>query len=168
MDPNKAHAEPTIRQSKTALLEAAQAAIADQKTKASHLAPPPKRRTGRLVFRTILGLLLVGSAALLVIRPTWLVGPSLPAEDGPIQSASARLSLVDAIAHVRSFVAATGRMPNPIQEAGVTNQGISLQSLGSDEFEVSLQAGDSLIKVRSTDSLKAIVEAAVRTLQRRT
>ena len=72
--------------------------------------------------------------------------------------------------------ATLGRIMNvvgePVDEAGpikgVTNRAISLRPLDNGEFELTLKAGDSLIAVRSTDSLQPIVITAVRALQRRT
>jgi hypothetical protein len=168
MDPTK-RPDPSLRQSKTALLEAAQAAIADRKTKAG-TGPPPgfKPQRSRTPFRSVLVLFMAVGTGVLVAQPSWLVGPRLPKETEAVQAASATLALVEAVSHVKAFAAATGRLPTRLTDAGVSNQAITFRPLAGEEFEVSLQAGDRLIALRSTDSLKAIVVNAIVTLQRRT
>lgn len=157
--------EPTLRQSKSALLEAAQAAVEDQKVRTG--AGPASARSARTGFRVLLVTVLVLAAAVLIARPSWFVGPDLPIEPEAIQTASARLALVDAIGRVRTYLTVSGQLPPTPDAAGVTNHAISLKPLAGGEFELTLRAGDSLIAVRSTDSLKPLVVDALRALQRR-
>src|SRR5262245_29982016 len=92
--------EPTIRESKSKLLEAAQAAIADQRAKAVDAARAQAARSrGRNAFRVTLGLLSIGGSAVLAARPAWLVGAKLPSETAEVKSASVTLSLVEAMGH---------------------------------------------------------------------
>jgi hypothetical protein len=169
MASNKPEKTPTIRQSKSALLEAAQAAIADQRVKGPG-GPLPGRGHpgGRARFRgTLLVVMLIG-AGILIARPVWLVGPSLPAESEAVAAASATLALVEAVSHVKAFAAATGRLPSRLTEAGVVNPAITLRLLDGGDFEVALTEGNRALRLRSSDSLKALVIDAIRTLQRRT
>ena len=158
--------EPTLRESKSALLEAAQAAVEEQKT----------RGPGRLVagagaaqmgFRVLLLLIAVGGGTVLAMQPSWLVGPEPVVEGDAIRSASAQLALVVAVAQVRAYVTTSGHLPGQPAQAGITNGAITLKPLAAGEFELSIRAGNTLIAVRSTDSLKPLVVSAVRALQRR-
>lgn len=158
--------EPTIRESKSALLEAAQAAVDEQKTKA--IAARAAVGSARVGFRALLLATVLAGAAILFVQPPWLVGTEPPIEAAVIRSASARLALVEAIGQIRAYVTTSGQLPPQPNDAGVTNRAISLRPLADGEFELTLKAGDSLIAVRSTDSLKPIVISAVRALQRRT
>lgn len=170
MEANTPGKEPTLRQSKSALLEAAQAAIADQKTKAA-TAPPPglvPSGHGRTWFRSILVALILTGGTILALQPGWLIGPTLPKESEEIQAASATLALVEAVSHVRAYAATTGRLPSKLADVGVVNPAISLRPLDGGTFEVSYLTGGQAIRLKSTDSLKTLVVDAIRTLQRRT
>lgn len=158
--------EPTLRQSKSALLQAAEAAVADQKVRAAEPRRRPPQSTGR-GRRLVMGLLIVVGGVLLAWRPDWLAGPSLPRETPAVQAASVTMSLAQAVSSIKAYQATHGRLPATAQAAGVTNPAISYRALANGEFAVSAQGADSLITVRSTDSLQARVVAAIRTLQRR-
>ena len=162
--------EKTLRESKSALLEAAQAAVAEQRAKQSLPAGylPPPGSTGRQVFRGLLAMVALAGSFLILSQPTWLAGPKLPAESSAVQAASATLALVEAVSHIRAFREVRGRLPRALAEAGVRTSAIRYEPQGQDRFIVRLQAGDSLIVVRSTDSLKPLVVKAILTLQRRT
>lgn len=166
MGANRRENEPTVRESKSALLEAAQAAVEEQKTKAT--AARAAVGSTRIGFRALLLATAVAGAAVLLIRPPWLVGPEPVIETTVIQGASARLALVEAVVQIRAYVTKSGQLPRQPGDAGVTNRAISLRPLDNGEFELTLKAGDALIAVRSTDSLQPIVISAVRALQRRT
>lgn len=165
MDGKQRGAEPTLRQSKSALLEAAQAAVEEQKTRTGKAAGGPG--SARAGFRLLLVLVVVLAGAIVVAQPGWFVSSEPPIEPAAIRTASARLALVDAIGRVRSYTTTAGQLPPTPDAAGVTNRDISLKALSGGEFELSLKAGDSLIAVRSTDSLKPLVVEALRALQRR-
>ena len=168
METLQAGPEPSLRQSKTALLEAAQAAIHDQKARSDaptrpFLAASP----GRNVFRGLLVILTLASGTVLIVQPAWLVTPKPAPETPAIQAASATLVLVDAVSRIKSFAEATGRLPARLKEAGVVNPAISLRPIEGTEFEVSLAAAGATMSLKSTDALKPLVAGAIKTLQGR-
>lgn len=159
---------PSIRQSKEALLEAAQAAIADHKNRPPVL--PGGRKvggSGRVVFRLVLVGLMVAGASVLSVQPEWLVGPKLPADDAAVQTASATLSLVDVVSKIEAYTTVQGRLPTKLSDVGVRNAAIRYRIVGESAFELSLSAGDTTVALRSTDSLKPRMVEAIRVLQRR-
>jgi hypothetical protein len=167
--PKQPTPEPTLRESKSALLEAAQAAVAEQRAKRhdpSGYLPP--FGTGRQVFRGLLAMVAMVGGFLLLAQPPWLAGPKLPLESSAVKAASATLALVEAVSHIRAFRDVRGRLPRALAEAGIRTSDIHYEPQGQDQFLVRLQAGDSAIVVRSTDSLKPLVVKAILTLQRRT
>src|SRR5215471_6924066 len=93
-------AEPTLRQSKTALLEAAQAAVAEQRTKGPRRGTWSGASAARRAAQSMISGLIVAGAFLLLIQPAWLSGPRLPAETPEIRSASATLVLVEAASRI--------------------------------------------------------------------
>lgn len=166
MDSAGPRGKPNLTHSKSALYEAAHAAVADQRTKAADQASRGPRR-GRTALRATLIVLLLAGGALLAVRPVWLVGPVLPPETPAIRTASAELTLVDAVGRIRSYLARNGRLPASLDAAGVTNQAISFKALGSQDFEVSLQSGDSLIRLGPSSPVESIAAGAIRALQGR-
>lgn len=167
MEPKKPR-DPSLRQSKEALLEAAQAAIKDQRNRPpAGLRPPPTPGVGRQVFRGVLVVLIAAGAVMVAVRPPWLSGPSMPAETPTIRAASATLSLVDAISKVEAHFTAKGTLPARLTDVGVPNSGIRYKILDTSAFEVSLATPDTTIVLRSTDGIKARTIDAIRTLQGR-
>jgi hypothetical protein len=159
---------PSIRQSKEALLEAAQAAIADHRNRPP--VPPggqPRGGTGRFLFRLVLVGLIATGAGVLALQPVWLTGPTLAAEDPTIRAASATLSLVDVISKIEAFTTLQGRLPTQLSDVGVQNAAIRYRIIGEAGFEVSFTAGDTTVALRSTDSLKPRMVEAIRVLQGR-
>ena len=169
METLQAGPEPSLRQSKTALLAAAQAAIHDQKTRSDAPARPFLAVSpARNVLRVLVVLLTIASGTVLIVQPAWLVTPKPAAEAPAIQEASATLVLVDAVSRIKSFIAATGRLPARLKEAGVVNPAVSLRPMEGTEFEVSLAAATgTTMSLKSTDPLKPLVAGAIRTLQGR-
>jgi hypothetical protein len=111
-------------------------------------------------------LILVG-LGILIGQPTWLAGPGLPEEPRAVQAASATLALVEAMSRVSAFREVRGSLPSSLVEAGVLNPEIRYERMDGQEFRVALAAGDSMVVLRSTDSLRTVVEHAILTLQRR-
>lgn len=155
--------EPTVRQSKSALLEATQAAVeARKKVPVSPIAPAGSRRR----FRFLLLIAVVGGSVL-VAQPHWLVGRVPAPESNDIRYASATLVLIEAIGKVRSYATSRGQLPSLPSEAGVTNPAVTLRPLQGGEFELRMQVGDFRIAVKSTDTLKPLIVSAVQSLMRR-
>jgi hypothetical protein len=161
--------DPTIRESKGALLEAAQAAIKERRDMPRPLPPGslPPTGFGRTVFRLTLMMLMAAGALVLASQPSWLAGPKLPVETPAVRAASATLSLVDAMSRVRAYSDVRGKLPARLEDAGVENPGIIYRVVDNTNFEVSVAAGDSIVSLRSTDSLRPRLVDALLTLQRR-
>jgi hypothetical protein len=165
----KAGREPTLRETKTKLLEAAQAAVLDQRTKALN----DRRLSGRVsrsrgAFRMFMGTVLLAGAGVLATKPAWLTGPAMPPETVEVKQASVLLSLVEAMSHVNAYVEVNGKLPPTLREAGVINPAIRYSPDGEVRFSLSLQTADSTVTLSSSDSLLPRVVNALRTLQRRT
>lgn len=168
MDPKHQAQTPSIRQSKEALLEAAQAAITDQRDRpVIGLGRRPPSGPGRQIFRLTLSLLIAAGTLILLARPSWLAGPGLPEESSAVRAASATLSLVDAMSKVKAFSELRGRLPSRLQEVGVSDREIRYRVVEGTTFEISVAAGDSVVSLRSTDSLKPRIIDAILALQRR-
>jgi|GEM_PF-6840073 len=110
---------------------------------------------------------MVTGAGLLAARPAWLAGPTMPVESPEIRTASATLSLVDAISKIESHLMAQGRLPSRLTDIGVPNTGIRYRVLDSTAFEVSLATPDTTVVLRSTDSIRVKTIDAIRVLQGR-
>jgi hypothetical protein len=149
-------------------LEAAQAAVADQRTKGRARRRPWSEQTNaRTALRSTVGILTLAGVALLLVRPSWLAGPAMPAESPEIKTASATLALIEAASHLRAYQSATGQLPERLRDAGVTDVAIRYQRIDGETFVIRLGAGDSTLTLRSTDSIKPLVAEAVRALRRR-
>jgi hypothetical protein len=156
---------PTARQSKSALLEAAQEAVAVERSKGN--LPPANPTTRQSLARITLGLVLLVGCGLLIARPAWLAGPALPRETLAIRAASATMALVEAVSRVSAYREARGTLPATLGEAGVAHPEVRYRRLAGDHFEVRLELGDSTVVLRSFDPLKPAVTQAMRTLQAR-
>jgi hypothetical protein len=76
------------------------------------------------------------------------------------------LVLIGSIARIRRYADSTGRLPSPASLAGV-DSAIAVTPLEGSGFAVAIRVGDSMVALRSTDSLKPLVAASVRALQQR-
>jgi hypothetical protein len=111
---------------------------------------------------------MVASAAILVAQPAWLVGPKPPGESPVIQAATATMALVEAVSQLQAFQATNGHLPASLEAVGVTDPAIRYAPGTDGNFEVSMTAGDSVVSIQATDSLKTRVVEAIRVLQGRT
>ncbi len=157
--------EPTTRSSKAALLEAAQEATQDRKARPG---PPASPKSGRTAWRAFLAAVLVIAAAVLLAKPLWLVGPTPPSETPAIKAATATMALVEVVSQLQAYQSANGHLPTTLAEAGLVDSAITYRPGPAGDFEVLMQAGDSVVSIRTTDSLKTRVVDAIRTLQGRT
>ena len=156
---------PAPRDSKTALLQAAQAAIEERRAKPGRAAGPREGRSGLL--RSLLAALCVSGTTLVVLQPVWLAGPSLPNDSPAVKVATARLVLLRETSHVQGFLLREGHLPGTLAEAGIPDPAIAYRPTGESSFELSLRVGDSLVMLRSTDSLRLLAINALRILQSR-
>ena len=156
-----------LRGSKTALLEAAQAAVADQRDK-SKTGPSNRLGSDRAVFRGLFGLMTLAAALLLFLQPPWLAGPKLPTETPEIRAASATLGLVEAASHIRDYQKVTGRLPFQLKDAGIENSAIRYQRVDPSDWILTVSVDNSIVTIKSTDAIRPIATQAIRTLQGRT
>jgi hypothetical protein len=77
------------------------------------------------------------------------------------------LTLIAAASHLRAYQSATGQLPERLKDAGIADMAIRYQRIDSANFVIRLGAGDSTLTLRSTDSIKPLVNEAVRALGRR-
>jgi hypothetical protein len=141
------------RDTKSVLYEAAVEAVQDRASQAKAKASRPARASRRGVRNAFLLLLATAGAVLLVLRPNWLVGPdSVPAETPAIAAASLRIVLVRERDMVFRYQRRTGTLPVRLADAGVHATDLEYRHEGP-AFTLSGQAGDSLITIRSTDSV---------------
>lgn len=158
--------DPTARSSKSALLEAAQEAIADQNSRPVRLSPVPAAR--RLFFRGFLAVMVASSGATLLLQPEWLAGPKPKVEAPEITAATATITLVQLVSRVQAYQEENGHLPTDLRDITGANPAVTFHAETGGAFELSLKAGDSVVAVRTTDSLQARLIEAIRTLQRRT
>ena len=156
-----------LRDTKTNLYEAAVAAMRDvnEANAATRRAATTERAPAwRLVMLTV-GLI---GALLLLLQPAWLAGPvSLPQESAAVSSASLRLSLLRERQRVFDYSQAHGRLPTTLNEAGSARTDLHYQLVGAGDFTISGSAGDSLVTLRSTDSMKLFLGGSLHAIKYR-
>jgi len=157
-----------LRDSKSSLFEAAQAAVQDQDVKNAEEARAREGTKGHGVRIGVQALIGVAGLIVLLLNPDWLTGPkALPPEPPAIATASLRLSLLRERQRVVDFSRQTGRLPESSSEAGITLAEISYAREGVDGFALSGQSGDSVIVLRSSDSLATFLGSSLTTLRSR-
>lgn len=157
---------PQLRDSKSELYEAAREVMKarEQAAQLPKVKPPASRVTWLIV------LLLVGlvGALLLLLRPVWLAGPTaLPPESPGIAAASLRLELLRERQRVFVYERAHGRLPASLTETGSLRHDLQYLPSGPSQFSLSGRAGDSLITLRSTDSLPTFLGESLRRFKTR-
>ena len=141
------------RDTKSVLYEAALEAVQDRVQHARSAAErrPPRRR--RLPVIPLLLAVAMAGGTLLLLRPVWLAGPrSLPPETPGVAAASLRVVLIRERSLVANFIRQTGRPPASLAEAGSTTAGLDLR-IEPGGFAITGRAGDSVITIRSSDSV---------------
>jgi hypothetical protein len=158
--------KPALRDSKSNLYEAALAAVKAREESAANR-PRPKQRT-RIPFLTILLLIALTAAVLLLLRPIWLVGPEAPPQETPaVAAASFRLTLLRERDRVFAYSRRNGHLPAKLAELGGEASNISFRSTGADQFVLSGIVGDSLITLRSTDTMSAFLGNTLQAIRNR-
>jgi hypothetical protein len=161
-------ADSPLRDSKTSLFEAAQAAIQDQESKLDAERLARMAATGRRRRIGVMGMLGLVGAVLLIVQPEWLAGPKeLPAETPPIAAASMRISLLRERDRVRDYVQRNGRLPATLAQAGGIAPGISLSGLSDGSFTLVGETADSIITLQSGDSVVAFLGESLRIVRNR-
>ena len=154
------------RNSKSDLYEAALAAVKDREEAA--FSRPRRRAQSRFPWFAVMLPLILAAGALLLLRPVWLIGPTTPDQETPaIAAASLRLTLLRERQHVLDYQKANGRLPRTLAEAGITSQDIRYETQGDNAFRLSANAGDSLIVLSSSDSMRAFLGETLRAIRNR-
>ena len=157
-----------LQDSKSSLYLAALAAVQDQDEKNAEEARARAAATGRGVRIGVLALIGVAGLAVLLLNPEWLTGPkTLPPEPPSIAGASVRLSLLRERQRVVDYGRRNGRLPQSTYEAGITLSSISYTRQGADGFALSAQSGDSVIVLRSSDSMSTFLGSSLLILRHR-
>lgn len=158
---------PSAHDSKTDLLDAARAVVKERKEKSEQIAaarmhPKVRQRVSFLSLLSLVGVLL------LLVRPAWLAGPKAPPAESPtIVEASLRLSMLRERQRVADFAKQNGRLPTSMAEAGSTAPGIGYEALPEQHFRLFAQAGDSLLVLRSSDSMSHFLGNSLREIKNR-
>jgi hypothetical protein len=144
---------PPARDTKSVLYEAALEAVQDRAAQARTRAEHQPRRGRRFPLVGVLLLIGAAGATLLIVRPVWLAGPTtLPPESPGVAAASMRVVLVRERDLVFTFQHRTGHLPASLAEAGSSAVGLEYRQDVAG-FSLTGHAGDSLITIRSTDSV---------------
>ena len=68
---------------------------------------------------------------------------------------------------VADFLKRTGRLPATLSEAGVSVPGMGYEALPQQEFRLFAQAGDSLLVLRSSDSMTLFLGNSLKEIKNR-
>jgi hypothetical protein len=146
----------TPKDTKSVLYEAAVQAVQDrtQAAKARAEQVPRKKRRVLMPVLTIIGL---AGAVLLAVQPTWLAGPTAVPEETPaVAAASLRVVLVRERDLLLRYLRRNGTLPLTLRAAGSSSTGLEYVHQGN-EFSVTGHTGDSVITIRSSDSVVAFL-----------
>ena len=152
---------------KQALLDAAQAAVADAKEKAAQRRRRPTSRTTRTFFAVVSVLLFGSGVYLLAVRPAWFFTPPAPPETVAIQEASLRLSLVRETDRVKRYRAQHGRLPGSLEDAGSPVKGLTYEKQTDSTFRLIATFGDGTIGFSSTDSVATFLGNSLKVIASR-
>lgn len=157
MTPERHSAHPARgkapKDTKSVLYEAAVQAVQDRSHAAKGQAGRAPRKRPRRVLMPLLVVIEVAGAVLLLLRPNWLAGPtSIPQETPAVAAASLRVILVRERDLVLQYLRRTGSLPATLEAAGSGATGFDYIRQGN-EFSVTGHAGDSIITIRSSDSV---------------
>ena len=158
-----------LRDSKSDLLDAARAAVKDSEEKAAEMAiasrsiPRRRRRLGVLMTIGVVGLVL------LILQPTWLVGPDTVQPDPPpVAAAGLRVALIQQRQRVLDYARTHGgRLPVSLIETGDSMPGVFYHRRGDSAFTLTGSAGESVVVLRSSDSQAVFLGNSLRVIKNR-
>ncbi len=156
-----------LRDSKTDLLEAAQAAVKDREEKAAELVVasssiPRRRRLGTLA---VIGL---AGVVLLALQPAWLIGPgAAPPDPPPMAAAGLRVAMVRQRQLLFNYARANGRLPRSLSETGDSLPGVRYTRRSDSTFTLTASAGGSEVVLQSSDTQAVFLGNSLRILKNR-
>lgn len=156
-----------VEQQKRALLDAAQAAVADANEKASQRRRRPTSPATKTFFAIVSVLLFGGGIYVLAARPHWLFTPPPPPETVAIQEASLRLTLVRETERVKRYRAQHRRLPASLDDAGSPVRGLTYQRQTDSTFRIIASFGSGTIGLSSTDSIGAFLGNSLKVIASR-
>lgn len=131
---------------------------------ASTRSGPPRTRPLAWV---VLGLVLAGLIAAVVMRPPWL-GLGVPLQEPPaVREASLRLAVALEAQRVMRYQREQGRLPATLDEAGPVLPNVRYQPSREGIYEMSATDGDIAVLYRSTTSLRDFVGKSYDIVSRR-
>ena len=155
------------RDSKTSLLEAAQAVMKDREARSAaereaRMHPKVRRRLSVMTLFGALGFLLV------VLQPVWLAGPTKPPPETPaISAASLRLGMLRERQRILDFIRTKRRLPTTLAEVGTDLPGLGYEPGDNQTFRLFAQSGDSIVLLYSTDSMQAFLGNSLQVIKNR-
>lgn len=150
--------------SKSALLQAAEAAVAATPSPLPTREPHPLHRGKRLPLLVVVG---AACGVVLVTQPSWLRTPPPAPEPPAIVEASARMTLVREAARLRSYHDSLGRLPLTLAEAGGSGANDVVFTPGPEgTFTVHI-ATDTRLILRSTDNIAEFLGTSYESLTKR-
>lgn len=155
------------RDSKTNLLEAAQAVMRDREEK---VAAERDARMHPQVRRRLSLMTLIGSVGfvLVILQPSWLAGPTKPPPETPaVAEASLRLGMLRDRQRILDFVRTNGRLPATLAEVGTDVPGLGYEPGDGQTFKLFAQSGDSLVLLYSTDSMQTFLGNSLQAIKNR-
>ncbi len=157
---------PPPRSGKQQLLEAAQAAVQDQVTKA-RLQAIPAARPRPWVLGTSLMVLAVVGVYVGVARPDWIFPGRLLPEPPALREASWRMAILREAKLVEAFRAKQGKLPADLMEVGTPNFGISYRRNVDGTFSLTADSITPPLAYQSTDSAKTFLGESLNRLVER-
>lgn len=163
----RASSLPGREAQKQALLDAAQAAVADAKEKAAQRRRRPTSPGTKTFFTIVSIALFAGGIYLLAVRPAWFFTPPPPPETVAIQEASLRLTLVRETERVKRYRSQHRRLPGSLEEAGSPVKGLTYEKQSDSTFRLIATFGDGTIGLSSTDSVSTFLGNSLKVIASR-
>ena len=144
---------PSEEDRKQALLDAAQAALADAKSRADEA--DRQDHSARTRLSPLISCCIASAIGLylMVARPAWFITPPPPPDPPDIAAASVRLTLVREASRVQRFQADSGRLPLSMAEAGSDVTGVQYDRLPDSSYVLRAVQGRDTVRLSSRDAV---------------